>query len=231
MHLATFIPIAFLCGSVPFGLILAKRRGVDIRKHGSGNIGATNVWRVLGPRVGVPCFVLDVLKGLVPVLAAGLAAGLVGGAAIASRDAWLWMAVVVAAIAGHMFTPFAGFKGGKGVATGLGATLGAWPVLTVPALVALVAWIVAVKLWRMVSVASCLAALVLPAMVLGWGLWRGRTLAELTPFAAVTGAMGLLVIWRHRSNLGRVWAGTERRIGERSAPPAAAENAADSRGV
>jgi acyl phosphate:glycerol-3-phosphate acyltransferase len=209
-----FIPVAFLCGAVPFGLIIARSRGVDIRKHGSGNIGATNVWRTLGRGPGLACFILDVLKGTLPVLAAGAIAGLLGDATIAPRDAWLWLAVMAAAIMGHMFTPFAGFKGGKGVATGLGAMLGVYPHLTFAAVGALAVWIAAALIWRYVSLASCLAALALPAIVFVVAHLGGRAQhGGMVPFYAVSGALGLLVIVRHRSNLKRLMSGTENRIG------------------
>src|SRR5262245_15787887 len=123
-----------LSGSIPFGLLIARARGIDIRKHGSGNIGATNVWRVLGPGPGLLCLALDIAKGLIPTLAAGFALHLIPARALEPRDAWAWLGVVAAAILGHIFTPFASFKGGKGVATGLGALLGVWPFLTLPAL-------------------------------------------------------------------------------------------------
>jgi acyl phosphate:glycerol-3-phosphate acyltransferase len=111
--------IAFLAGSIPFGLLIAQAKGLDIRKHGSGNIGATNVARVLGMKLGLLCFGLDVLKGLGPTLGAGLAMGVVGTLEVPAIDAWWWLGVMSAAIFGHMFSPWIGFRGGKGVATGL----------------------------------------------------------------------------------------------------------------
>jgi acyl-phosphate glycerol 3-phosphate acyltransferase len=130
--------LSFLSGSIPFGLLIARARGVDIRRHGSGNIGATNVWRVLGRGPGLLCFALDVLKGLAPTLGAAWTTGLLGPRAlpgpIDARSAWLWLVVMALAILGHMFSPWVGFRGGKGVATGLGALLGVWPFLTAPAL-------------------------------------------------------------------------------------------------
>lgn len=224
-----FTLISFACGAIPCGLLIARAKGVDIRAHGSGNIGATNVWRVMGWRYGLPCFVLDVVKGFAPVLVAGLYAGIVPASlaprGIASEDAWWWLAVLAAAILGHMFTPLAGFKGGKGVATGLGAALGMWPVLTLPAIVALLVWILVAKLTRMVSAASCLAAAVLPAMVwvlpriLGRGADADGAPVSVGPFVIVTALLGLLVIVRHRANLARILAGTENRIGARAAKP------------
>jgi len=134
-QLAAVIAAAYLIGSIPIGLLFASRRGVDIRKHGSGNIGATNVGRVLGRNWGWLCFVLDVLKGLLPVLGTGAWLGLLGEEArITPLSLLLWLAVGVTAILGHMFSIFIGFRGGKGVATGFGALLGIHPILTWPVL-------------------------------------------------------------------------------------------------
>lgn len=214
------IPLAFLCGSIPFGLLIARSRAIDIRTHGSGNIGATNVWRVLGRGPGLTCFILDVLKGFIPTLAAGLWTGLISMHTIAPRDAWLWVAVMAAAILGHMFTPFAGFKGGKGVATALGAMLGMYPYLTLPALALLAVWILAAAIWRYVSLASCIAAAALPALVYGFA-WRAGdpTAPGIIPFYLVTASIGALVIVRHRANIKRLLSGTENRIGRPTTRP------------
>lgn len=209
---------AFFSGSIPFALLIGWSRGIDIRKHGSGNIGATNVARVLGRPAGLLCFVLDVLKGFAPALGAGLATGLVNGslfdAPIAPRSAWLWLGVMALAVLGHIFSPWVGFRGGKGVATGLGATLGVFPYLTVPAAGAALVWVILAKATRYVSVASIGAAAALPVLVWAWGLagQGGARTAELFPFCAATGALAALVIWRHRANIGRLMAGTENSI-------------------
>ena len=214
------IPLAFLSGSIPFGLVIARAHGVNIRGHGSGNIGATNVWRVLGRGPGLACFVLDVAKGLVPTLAAGAYTGLLGAPMVEPREGWLWLGVMGAAILGHMFSPFAGFKGGKGVATGLGAMLGVYPLLTLPALGALIIWVLAAAIWRYVSLASCLAALALPLLVL---LFAGvsdllRT-PGMVPFYTATAGIAALVIIRHRANIRRLLAGTENRMGRTPPTP------------
>ena len=121
-----FFPLAiiaaYLLGSIPFGLLIAKAHGKDLRSIGSGNIGATNVSRALGRKWAYVCFVLDVLKGLIPMLATML---------IAEPDSvvllWLWLAIGCAAILGHIFPIYVKFKGGKGVATSFGVALGLWP--------------------------------------------------------------------------------------------------------
>ena len=211
---------AYFLGAVPVGVLVARAKGVDILKVGSGNIGATNVWRVMGRGPGLLCFVLDVLKGLVPVLIAGWWMGLLGGHQIAPRQAWLWLAVMAAPILGHMFTPFAGFKGGKGVATGLGAMLGLYPYLTFPALGVFAVWIAAAAVWRYVSLASCVAALSLPALVFAFAWGTGRAGAPgMVPFYICTGILGALVVIRHSANIRRLIAGTENRIGTRGPRP------------
>ncbi|MCC7387702.1 MAG: glycerol-3-phosphate 1-O-acyltransferase PlsY [Phycisphaerales bacterium] len=223
LALVVAIPLAFLSGSVPFGLLIARAKGVNIREHGSGNIGATNVWRVLGRGPGLACFALDVLKGLLPTLGAGLASGLVGRPDPPAREALLWVACAAAAILGHMFSPWIGFKGGKGVATGFGALLGIYPLLTWPALGAFAAWLVVAKLSKYVSLASCIAALSLPA-----GLWvtvealsdAPARHAAAGPFYGAVGLLAAVVVVKHRANLGRLLRGTENRIGVRVDPHA-----------
>lgn len=213
-----FILLALVSGSIPFGLIIARSRGIDIRAHGSGNIGATNVGRILGLKLGLLCFAFDVLKGFIPTIAAGATMHLLHASMIpqpiARDQAWWWLTVVIACVLGHMFSPFIGFKGGKGVATGLGGLLGLWPYLGVPALGALVLWIITAAVWRYVSLASCLAALSLPAWVfVSSRLSKG---SDMLPFYIVTGAMGVLIVIRHRGNIRRLLAGTESRLGRRS---------------
>jgi glycerol-3-phosphate acyltransferase PlsY len=219
LALAVAIPLAFLSGSLPCGLLIARTKGVNIREHGSGNIGATNVWRVCGRGPGLTCFLLDVMKGLVPTAGAGLAAGVFGRTGLPSGLAWLWLAVAAAAVLGHMFTPWAGFKGGKGVATGFGALLGIYPLLTGPALAAFAVWLVVAKLSRYVSLASITAAAGLP-------LWLFLTVEYLSdeparhagaiPFYTVVSLLAAAVVLKHRGNIGRLLRGAENRIGRRA---------------
>ncbi len=211
------IAAGFLSGSIPFGLIIGRLRGVDIREHGSRNIGATNVMRTLGRGPGVACFVLDVAKGLAPSLGAGLATGLAGRWTIEAGPMALWLAVAAAAVLGHMYSPWVRLRGGKGVATGLGAMLGIFPLVTGPAVAALIFWGLLLKATRYVSLASIGAAVSLPILALaemailrqqgrepsgGWGV-----------ALLVLGLLAGLVIWRHRSNIARIRAGTEIRTG------------------
>lgn len=219
----------YLLGSVPFGVLIGRLHGVDLREHGSRNIGATNVGRVLGRPWGFLCFVLDAAKGAMPVLVAGLAGGVLGrslsdgggvGGPSSAELGW-WLVVAAAALTGHMFSPFLGFRGGKGVATGFGALAAYWPLLGIPALLALAVWIAALMVGRIVSLASVLAAVSLPLWVaLLWG-----SPSELRPVQIASAALALLVILRHRSNLGRLVRGEEPRIGRRrraGSSPAAA---------
>ena len=207
---------AYLVGSIPVGLLLGKARGVDLRAHGSGNIGATNAMRVLGKRLGILCFVLDVAKGAAPTIIAGSMLGALGDRTIEAPIAWRWLAVAGAAILGHMFPIWLRLKGGKGVATGFGAMAAVWPDLTIPVLIALALWIASARLTRFVGVSSCLAAASLPASVAIEALLASDAgLKDATPFLVVMGLVAAVVVWRHRGNLRRTMAGTEPRIGEK----------------
>ena len=186
-----FVIAAYLLGSIPTGLLLARAFGVDIRSAGSGNIGATNVYRTLGRKVGVMTLVGDCLKGLVPVLAAKYF-GVSGG----------WIAMVgLAAFLGHVYTVFLGFKGGKGVATALGVFLGVSPAAVLAALVifSLVLW-----KWRYVSLASITAAAAMPVLIALAGQESFIILMSLV--------IAAIVIFKHRDNIERLKAGTENKF-------------------
>ena len=218
-----FIVAAYVLGSIPFGVLIARSKGVDITSHGSGNIGATNVGRVLGRRFGLVCFALDMAKGAAPVLAAGAWHGDLGSPAtqIESVDMWLWLAVAAAALIGHMASIFLRFRGGKGVATAFGALLAVWPTLGIPALVALGVWILIMATVRIVSIASMIAAVSLPISVAllmqldsnGQDLQSGIVAARSTPPLAIAGLIAVLVLVRHRSNIARLLKGREQRVG------------------
>lgn len=218
MPYALWIILALLAGSVPFGVLIARAKGVNIRDHGSGNIGATNVARVLGFRLGLLCFALDVLKGLLPTLAYALAHNLLARYDLPSPDAWRWLAVVLAPILGHMFSPFVAFRGGKGVATSLGSLLGVFPILTFPTLIAFLIWLAMFRTFRMVGIASCVAGVAVPI-----GTWVGFFLsgnsASSPPFLLVTGALAGLVLVKHRKNIARTIAGTEPKFAKTPRPP------------
>lgn len=205
----------YLAGAIPFGLLVGRLKGIDIRQHGSGNIGATNVGRVLGRWYGIGVFALDLLKGLAPVALAGplLERG-VGSHWGQSTFLWLWLAVAAACILGHMFPVYLNFKGGKGVATSLGVILGIYPYFTWPGLVAFALWVVLTKATGYVSVGSVVAAGAFPIIfaifVASQGFEASGSLWPLQVFAII---IGLLVIYRHRSNLRRLVRGTEPKIG------------------
>lgn len=184
----TLIIAAYLLGSIPTGLLLAKAAGVDIRSSGSGNIGATNVYRTLGRSVGVMTLVGDCLKGLLPVLLAKY---------LQLPDVWV-AAIGLAAFLGHVYTVFLGFKGGKGVATALGVFLGVAPLAVAGALVIFVAM---VWKWRYVSLGSITAAAAIPLLVV--------LLYPSPATVAMSVAIAALVVWKHSENIKRLRAGTE----------------------
>ena len=191
---------AYLLGSIPFGFLLAKAAGVDIRKVGSGNIGATNVYRSVGKGAGLATFALDFLKGVAgATVVPWLALRLFGGADQGTAHLPLFCGVMT--VIGHSWTCFLGFKGGKGVATSVGMLVGVAPAC---AGIAFLAWLAALFLFHYMSVASCCGALALASSV--WA-FSGRPGGAVT--ASVLSALALLVIWRHRANIRRLIAGTE----------------------
>ena len=225
LHWLVAAAVAFAAGSIPFGPIVARAHGVDLRTVGSGNIGATNVGRALGRGWGILVYVLDAAKGAIPVLLAGSMANILGKQpeAMAPGELWGWLTLPVAAVLGHMFSPWMGFKGGKGVATGSGAMLAVYPVLTAPLLVAIGLWAVLLAVTRYMSVASIAAAGAIPATVAALALLRTGAgtpdgelpIAHAVPALVVTGAVAALVIAKHRSNIERLLAGTEHRLGSK----------------
>ncbi|MBT3279285.1 MAG: glycerol-3-phosphate 1-O-acyltransferase PlsY [Phycisphaerales bacterium] len=209
------LPLAgYLIGSLSFATLIARIHGVDLRTVGSGNPGATNVGRTLGRKWGYLCFLLDVLKGLLPTLAAGHILHIQSSTIPTVEIQWLWVATGAACVLGHVFSCFLKFRGGKGVATALGMLLGLWPYLTLPSLVLLGAWVVIVLATRYVSLASVLAALALPgAFVVINGLREGwENLLDLWPIFTIAASLAVLVVVRHGSNLKRIRAGSEHKI-------------------
>ncbi len=212
----------YLLGSIPFGVLIARARGVDIRSHGSGNIGATNVARVLGKRLGLLCFALDLSKGAIPVLVAGRVHGILGdwSTEIPAATSWLWLAVAFAALAGHMASIFLGFRGGKGVATAFGALLALWPTLGIPALIAFGGWLLMIALTRIVSLSSMVAAVLVPIatvlLLLAAPSPAGDHLTDrMIPPVAISIAIAAMVLWRHRANLRRMLGGNEPHVGRK----------------
>jgi acyl-phosphate glycerol 3-phosphate acyltransferase len=196
---------AYLVGAIPFGYLIARSRGVDLFKHGSGNIGATNVGRLLGRKLGVLVFLLDFAKGALPTLA-----GLGLGALTQPRSPGpetLGVVAGLAALLGHLFPIYLGFRGGKGVATGAGVVA---VLLPVPTLFALLAWATVLSCTRFMSLASLTAAVVLClARLTSVPNPLGETERILTGFSLVTAA---LVVFRHRGNVRRLLGGNENRL-------------------
>lgn len=193
----------FALGSIPFAVIVGRIFfHTDIRRHGSGNPGATNVFRTFGPAAGIAVLALDAAKG---ASAVAVARALLSGAGERPFD-WAMVVAALAAIAGHSFSPFIGFRGGKGVATAAGAV-----AVLMPAgfAVLLATFLAVLAIGRMVSLASVTLALEFPVLVLL--LYGDRTALVLFGFAA-----GSLVFWRHHSNIRRILSGEEPRIGPAS---------------
>lgn len=198
----------YLLGGVPFGAIIARRHGVDIAASGSGATGATNVFRTLGWRAALPVALLDIAKGVLPALAARVAAYYAGWTLDMSD-----MAVVVAGVAamlGHMYSPYFKLRGGKGIATGGGAVIVLVPLAFVPLILFFIAL---VYFTRIVSVSSLTVAAVLPFAA--WLLYPGRPVILGFTLVAVP-----LVFWAHRANIARLMRGEEPRTTMGAAKPA-----------
>jgi glycerol-3-phosphate acyltransferase PlsY len=196
--------ISYLAGSIPFAYLAGRARGVDLRKHGSGNLGASNAWRVLGPRVGAVVYVADTLKGLIPVLLLP--------PRVNTPHAELWaVGFGMAAVLGHVRPIYLlGKGGGKGVATAGGVFLGLAPV---PTLIAAMIFAIMLTVTRISSVSSLSAAITLPTVLLFWAGPR-------SPVFVMSLAVMTLVFWTHRSNIARLRRGEEPRIGRKTEVPA-----------
>lgn len=188
------VVISFFMGALPFSAWIAKSHDVDLRKHGSGNVGATNVYRVIGAKAGILALLLDVLKGTLAVLLARMVNPDIGATAALAA---------LAAVAGHIWSPFLAFKGGKGVATGLGSFIALAPV---PALIILGIWLGVFLISGWVSLASIFGAFFLPIGILASRADLGPRFTWTLMIGLI---LGILVIMRHRSNWQRLVAGTE----------------------
>ncbi len=217
---------AFLLGSIPFGLLIARLKGINIRDHGSGNIGATNVLRVVGKKYGITCLLLDALKGFIPVV---VAISVIRFSGMHNPMTLTWLAdwakdfpmltaqifqvlTGLCAVLGHNYSPWVGFKGGKGIATSAGVFI----ALIMPAAIVIIVmiWLVTFLLTRYVSLASVVAAALLPFVTLA-GSWFHGKIQNGTwnkPLFAFTVCIAILSIWKHRTNLQRLREGTEHRF-------------------
>jgi acyl phosphate:glycerol-3-phosphate acyltransferase len=201
IHPAILVALSYLIGSIPAAYLAGKLlRGIDLREHGSGNLGATNVYRVLGTRPAVAVLVADVLKGAIPVL-------VFPGVTDAGRpDLWA-IAYAVAAIAGHVRSVFLLMRGGgKGVATAAGAFMSLAPL---PSLIALGIFVIVLFVWGYVSLGSLSAATALPIVI---AVREGVH----SPLFAVSAIVAAFVFWTHRANIARLRNGDEPRFGKKS---------------
>ena len=205
-----FIALSYLWGAIPASYVAGKlARGIDLREHGSGNLGATNTFRVLGAKVAAPVMVFDILKGFLPVVLFSRLDG---------TGDWRWgLAYGAAAIVGHVFSIYMGFRGGKGVATSAGVFLAEAPLAVG---VGLVVWLIVLRATRMVSAGSVAAALVVGILLL---LPFSHVPAEVRILGC---AVCLFVIFAHRSNIQRILNGTEARFGQGRKPEEATVGAA-----
>ncbi len=193
---------AYLLGAIPFGLLVARLHGVaDIRTHGSGNIGATNVWRVINPRAGVLVYVLDFAKGIGSVLLAQNVPQ-----PVMQRDLFLVVSAL-AAVIGHVFPVYLAFKGGKGVSTGLGVMITLLPAASG---IAILVFAVVVSLTRFVSLGSILGSFSLCAVIAIEKFLLSRPVASI--YLLLSLAFVAVVLFTHRENIGRLLRGTERRF-------------------
>ena len=206
MWLILLIGVSYLIGSIPTSIIAGKLlRGIDIREYGSRNPGATNTVRVLGKKIGITVGLIDIFKGSFAVYFLTM---------LVPSDAWTSeemrsISAGFSVVAGHVFTVFAGFKGGKGVGTSFGVFLGLAPL---PTLITLVVWCFMTFGTGYVSLGSIIAAVVLPVTVIVEGLLRENLSMPLTVVAVI---LGSLVIVRHRTNISRLLRGEENRFGKR----------------
>jgi acyl phosphate:glycerol-3-phosphate acyltransferase len=202
MNPLSAVAVAYLLGSIPFGFLIVRLAGRgDVRETGSGGTGATNVSRSAGKGAGLLTLALDALKGAAAVL---VARWLLGG-----ETGWGVAAAGLAALVGHMFPAWLGFRGGKGVATGLGVFLALSPLAVATAAVV---FLLVVWRTRYVSLGSVLAAMTIPVGVWFWGGHMGATPATLTPLLALALAGAALIILMHRANIARLMRGTESRF-------------------
>jgi acyl phosphate:glycerol-3-phosphate acyltransferase len=201
------LALGYFCGSIPFGYFAGKLRGIDIREHGSKNIGATNVIRVCGKGIGIPVFLLDVLKGWFP--AWFTQQQLIHGGASAMMVSTLGILAGVAAVLGHNYTCWLKGRGGKGVASSLGMLLGCTPVA---GLIGFGSWALVTFTTKYVSLGSIVAAIVVPSSL---AIMMARSEEWNPVLLGFVTLLGIVMVWRHRPNIQRLLAGTESKIGQK----------------
>lgn len=211
MKILILIIVSYFVGAIPFAQIFAKAYGKDLRKIGSGNIGATNLSRALGKKWGYFCFLLDVLKGMVPMLLAARLTGYDDSIA----ELFGCLGVGAAAIVGHIFPVYLKFKGGKGVATSFGVALGFWPYYTICAIIAAAVWVIVVLMSRYISLGSIVSSISFPiSLAVGIVFKAEWYLSGLWPLMIAAIGIPVMVIFRHRSNIKRIITGTESKISQ-----------------
>jgi len=196
-ELAAFVAallLAYLMGSIPFGVVIGKLfYHVDVREHGSGNVGTTNVFRVLGKKAGAAVLVCDMLKGFIPAFIAAYF--------LRETDPWLVIVIAAAPVVGHMYSVFLKGSGGKGVATGAGVVLALVPLAF--GIIAVV-WVLLILVTRYVSLASLVATLLVPVFVFALG--------DPLPYLIASLLVTVGIFWAHRGNIRRLLNGTENRV-------------------
>src|SRR5262249_8570922 len=202
--LPTVLIGSYLLGSIPFGYLAGRLAGIDIRKVGSGNVGATNVTRILGKQYGYPVFALDFLKGFGAVMISMLIAP--GRPPEWNSPEIFGILAAMSSVLGHLYPPWLKFKGGKGVATSAGALLALAPLAT---LIGVALWVIVFWMTRYVSLASIIAAFALPLVILVVS-WDDQN--QVKPLVYSSACVAAIVVWRHRSNLSRLIRGTEPRF-------------------
>ena len=197
MRVLTAIILSYLLGSIPTSFLIGRLKGVDLRRQGSGNVGATNAFRVLGPLPGVISLIFDIGKGAVAIIVLAKICG-------PQLTGWVKILIGLSVIAGHNWTVFLKFKGGKGVATSAGVFLGLAPAALA---FSVLVWLIVVAISRYISLGSILAAISLPIFI--W--WRGNERAVIL-FGLL---ISFLIVIRHRSNIGRLIKGEESKFGQK----------------
>ena len=186
--------LAYLIGAIPFGVVIGKLfYHVDVRRHGSGNVGTTNVFRVLGKKAGVAVLICDMLKGFIPAVTA----------AYLLREANPWLVIFIAAapVVGHMYSVFLKGRGGKGVATGAGVVLALVPLAFA---IIFTVWLLLIVITRYVSIASLVATALVPVFVFGLG--------DPLPYKIAAVLVMVIIFWAHRGNIQRLFQGNENRV-------------------
>lgn len=209
LNLALIVLAGYLLGSIPTAIIMGKAlKGIDIREHGSGNAGGTNVFRVLGWKPGVAVILLDMLKGL----AATIFAAKIVFTELPVEQVYLQLLAGSSAMVGHIWTVFAGFRGGKGVGTAGGMIFALFPIA---ATICIAIFLVIAFSTRYISLASIIAAIALPIVLIG--LSSFFAMRPPPPLFVLSILLAILIIFTHRSNIKRLLSGTENRFGEKRA--------------